>query len=90
MDAEAFVHWRVDGTLTRPHGQIERNASWWTNWPSMARPRCVKPSAEEQGPCRPLRRRSLKEQVGDEIVDVDPLFLDTCILGLSSSPRRRR
>lgn len=82
MDAEAFVKWRVEGTL-----RFARTAR------SMQR-LMVDELAEAGSPevREAIRARNkglvdryaaiLKEQIGDEIVDVDPMFLHVAILGV--------
>jgi AcrR family transcriptional regulator len=82
MDAKAFVTWRVDGTL-----RFARTAR------SMQR--LMVDELGEGGSLEvreAIRERNkglvdryaeiLKTQVGDEIVDVDPLFLHVAILGV--------
>lgn len=82
MDAEAFITWRIDGTL-----RFARTAR------SMQR-LMVDELGEGGSPevREAIRTRNkslvdryaeiLKTQVGDEIVDVDPLFLHVAILGV--------
>jgi AcrR family transcriptional regulator len=82
MDAEAFMNWRVDGTL-----QFARTAR------SMQR-LMVDELGEGGSPevREAIRQRNkglvdryaeiLKTQIGDEIVAVDPLFLHVAILGV--------
>jgi AcrR family transcriptional regulator len=82
MDAEAFVNWRVDGTL-----QFARTAR------SMQR-LLVDELGEGGSPevREAIRQRNkslvdryaeiLKTQIGDEIVAVDPLFVHVAILGV--------
>jgi AcrR family transcriptional regulator len=82
MDAEQFVTWRIDGTL-----RLARTAR------SMQRLMVDELADSSSIEVREaVRQRNkglidhyaviLKNQIGDEIVDVDPLFLHVAILGV--------
>lgn len=82
MDAEAFVTWRVDSTLkfARTARSMQR---------LMVDELAESGSAEVREAVRQRNKGLveryagiLKSQIGDEIVDVDPLFLHVAILGV--------
>jgi len=82
MDAEAFLEWRVGGTLRFARAARSMQRLMVEELGESKSPEVREAVRERNGRLVARYADILKNQIGDEIVDVDPLFLHVAILGV--------
>jgi AcrR family transcriptional regulator len=82
MDAETFITWRVDSTLRFARTARSMQRLMVDELAEASSPAVREAMQQRNQRLVDLYAQILKEQVGDELVDVDPLFLHVAILGV--------
>ena len=82
MNAEDFVTWRVDGTLRFARTARSMQRLMVDELAESSSPEVREAVHERNRGLVDRYAKILQDQVGDEIVDVDPLFLHVAILGV--------
>jgi TetR/AcrR family transcriptional regulator len=82
MDAERFLDWRIGGTLRFARSARSVQRLMVDELAESGSPRVREAIRERNAGLVARYAEILKNQIGDEIVEVDPLFLHAAILGV--------